>query len=53
MPNSLLNWWSADAIAVLVNAGFTNRAGIEARRGDACATSVRVLVEEEHDDREH
>ena len=47
--NSLLGWWWADAIAGLVIAGFAVREGIEAWRGDACATSVGMLLEEEHD----
>ncbi|MRG60716.1 cobalt transporter [Agromyces sp. CFH 90414] len=45
--NSLLGWWWADAIAGLVIAGFAVREGIEAWRGDACATSVGMLLEEE------
>ena len=48
--NSLLGWWWADAIAGLVIAGFAVREGIEAWRGDACATSVGMLLEEGHDD---
>lgn len=48
--NSLLGWWWADAIAGLVIAGFAVREGIEAWRGDACATSVGMLLEDEHDD---
>ncbi|MDP3949271.1 cation diffusion facilitator family transporter [Microbacterium sp.] len=51
--NSLLGWWWADAIAGLVIAGFAVREGIEAWRGDACATSVGMLLEEEHDAVEH
>jgi len=47
--NSLFGWWWADAIAGLVIAGFAVREGIEAWRGDACATSVGMLLEEEHD----
>lgn len=59
VANSLLGWWWADAVAGLVIAGFAVREGIEAWRGDACATSVGMLLEEhdhEHDhdhDREH
>ena len=45
--NSLFGWWWADAIAGLVIAGFAVREGIEAWRGDACATSVGMLLEEE------
>lgn len=48
--NSLLGWWWADAIAGLVIAAFAIREGIEAWRGDACATSVGMLLEQEHDD---
>lgn len=48
--NSLFGWWWADAIAGLVIAVFAIREGIEAWRGDACATSVGMLLEEEHDD---
>ncbi len=51
--NSLLGWWWADAIAGLVIAAFAVREGIEAWRGDACATSVGMLLEEEHDAVEH
>lgn len=43
--NSLLGWWWADAIAGLVIAGFAVREGIEAWRGDACATSVGMILE--------
>ena len=48
--NSLFGWWWADAIAGLVIAGFAIREGIEAWRGDACATSVGILLEDDHDD---
>lgn len=48
--NSAFGWWWADALAGLVIAGFAVREGIEAWRGDACATSVGMLLEEEHDD---
>ena len=48
--NSLLGWWWADAIAGLVIAVFAIREGIEAWRGDACATSAGMLHEEEHHD---
>jgi divalent metal cation (Fe/Co/Zn/Cd) transporter len=46
--NSLLGWWWADAIAGLVIAAFAVREGLEAWRGDACATSVGMLMEDEH-----
>jgi divalent metal cation (Fe/Co/Zn/Cd) transporter len=48
--NSLFGWWWADAIAGLVIAAFAIREGIEAWRGDACATSIGMLLEDEHDD---
>ncbi len=51
--NSLFGWWWADAIAGLVIAAFAIREGIEAWRGDACATSVGMLLEEEHDGHDH
>jgi divalent metal cation (Fe/Co/Zn/Cd) transporter len=52
--NSLLGWWWADAIAGLVIAVFAIREGIEAWRGDACATSVGMLLDgdEEGDEEE-
>lgn len=50
VANSLFGWWWADAIAGLVIAAFAIREGIEAWRGDACATSVGMLLEDEHDD---
>lgn len=50
VANSLFGWWWADAIAGLVIAAFAVREGIEAWRGDACATSVGMLLEDDHDD---
>nr|WP_315267194.1 cation transporter [Microbacterium lemovicicum] len=52
IANSFLGWWWADAVAGLVIAVFAVREGIEAWRGDACATSVGMLLdgETEHDD---
>ena len=57
--NSLLGWAWADAVAGLVIAVFAVREGIEAWKGDACATSVGMLLEDEdehphdeHDDHE-
>jgi len=44
--NSLLGWWWADAVAGLVITVFAVREGIEAWRGDACATSVGMLLED-------
>ena len=51
IANSLLGWWWADAVAGLVISVFAVREGIEAWRGDACATSVGMLLdgETEHD----
>ena len=51
--NSLFGWWWADAIAGLVIAGFAIREGIEAWRGDACATSVGMLLENDHEEHDH
>jgi len=45
--NSLFGWWWADAVAGLVIAGFAIREGIEAWRGDTCATSVGMLLDDE------
>ncbi|WP_424447625.1 cation diffusion facilitator family transporter [Microbacterium arborescens] len=50
--NSLFGWWWADAIAGLVIAAFAIREGVEAWRGDACATSVGMLLEDQ-DDADH
>lgn len=47
--NSLLGWWWADAVAGLVIAVFAVREGLEAWRGDACATSVGMILEDDHD----
>ncbi len=48
--NSILGWTWADAVAGLVIAGFAVREGVEAWRGDTCATSIGMLLEgdEEH-----
>ncbi len=48
--NSAFGWWWADALAGLVIAGFAIREGVEAWRGDACATSVGMLLDDDHDD---
>jgi divalent metal cation (Fe/Co/Zn/Cd) transporter len=54
VTNSLLGWGWADAVAGLVIAAFAIREGIEAWRGDACATSVGMLLEDDHEhDDEH
>ena len=50
VANSLYGWWWVDGIAGLVISGFAIREGVEAWRGDACATSVGMLLEEDHDD---
>jgi divalent metal cation (Fe/Co/Zn/Cd) transporter len=51
--NTLLGWWWADAVAGLVIAAFAIREGLEAWRGDACATSVGMLLEDEEHDHDH
>lgn len=50
--NSTLGWSWADPIAALVIAGFAVREGIEAWRGDTCATPVGMLLEEGASDAE-
>ena len=47
VTNSLLGWWWADTVAGLVIAAFAVREGIEAWKGDACATSVGMLLEDD------
>ena len=42
--NSTLGWGWADAVAGLVIAGFAIREGVEAWKGDACATSVGMIL---------
>jgi divalent metal cation (Fe/Co/Zn/Cd) transporter len=49
--NSLFGWWWADPIAGLVIAGFALREGLEAWRGDACATSVGMLLDDQDDNK--
>ncbi len=51
--NSLFGWWWADPIAGLVIVVFAVREGIEAWKGDACATSVGMLLEGDQDDDHH
>lgn len=51
--NTWFGWWWADAVAGLVIAAFAIREGIEAWKGDACATSVGMLLEDESDHDEH
>ncbi|PKQ34819.1 MAG: cobalt transporter [Actinobacteria bacterium HGW-Actinobacteria-11] len=50
VANSLLGWWWADSVAGLVIAAFAVREGIEAWKGDACATSIGMLLENENED---
>jgi divalent metal cation (Fe/Co/Zn/Cd) transporter len=50
--NTLVGWWWADPVASLVIVAFAVREGIEAWKGDACATSVGMLLEDE-DDHDH
>ncbi|QEO09656.1 cation transporter [Protaetiibacter larvae] len=45
--NSLLGWAWADSVAALVIAVFAVREGVEAWRGDSCATPLGMLLEEE------
>lgn len=45
--NSAFGWWWADPVAGLVIAAFAVREGVEAWRGDACATSVGMVLESE------
>ncbi|NLP82755.1 cation transporter [Microbacterium sp. CFH 90308] len=51
--NTWFGWWWADAVAGQVIAAFAIREGIEAWRGDACATSVGMLLDDEGDHDEH
>ena len=53
LSNSLFGWWWADAVAGLVIAAFAIREGIEAWRGDTCATPVGMLLDPDHEDDEH
>lgn len=48
--NALLGWAWADSVAALVIAGFAVREGIEAWRGDTCATPVGMLLDEDAED---
>jgi divalent metal cation (Fe/Co/Zn/Cd) transporter len=47
--NSLFGWGWADSIAALVIAVFAVREGVEAWKGDACATSVGMILEDEEE----
>ena len=51
--NALLGWWWADPVAGLVIAVFAVREGVEAWKGDACATSVGMLLEEGDENHDH
>ncbi|WP_286311795.1 cation transporter [Agromyces mangrovi Wang et al. 2018] len=51
--NSTLGWWWADPLAALVIAAFAIREGVEAWKGDACATSVGMILEDDHDHLDH
>jgi divalent metal cation (Fe/Co/Zn/Cd) transporter len=51
--NSLVGWSWADPLAALVIAGFAVREGVEAWRGDACATSVGMLLDDDGHDHDH
>lgn len=42
--NATLDWWWADPVAALAIAAFAAREGIEAWRGDACATPASALL---------
>jgi divalent metal cation (Fe/Co/Zn/Cd) transporter len=44
--NTLLGWWFADPAAALVIVYFAIREGIEAWKGDACATSIGMLIDD-------
>lgn len=48
--NTLFGWGWVDAVAGLVIAVFAIREGIEAWKGDACATSVGMLLEADDED---
>ena len=45
--NTLFGWAWADSIAALVIAGFAIREGIEAWRGDTCATAIGMLLDDD------
>ncbi|RFA10842.1 cobalt transporter [Subtercola boreus] len=51
--NSLFGWWWADPVAGLVIVVFALREGVEAWRGDACATSVGMLLDDDDDHHDH
>jgi divalent metal cation (Fe/Co/Zn/Cd) transporter len=47
--NSLFGWWWADSVASLVIVVFAVREGLEAWKGDACATSIGMILEGDDD----
>lgn len=51
--NSLLGWSWADPIAGLVIVGFAIHEGIEAWKGDSCATSVAMILESDQHSDQH
>lgn len=51
--NALLGWAWADSIAALVIAGWAIKEGIEAWRGDACASPISELTGEREIDHDH
>lgn len=50
VAGGVFGWWWADAVAGLVIAAFAFREGVEAWRGDACATSLGSVLEDERGD---
>jgi divalent metal cation (Fe/Co/Zn/Cd) transporter len=48
--NSLFGWQWADSVAALVIAAFAVREGLEAWKGDTCATPIGMLLDEDDDD---
>ncbi|THG31040.1 cation diffusion facilitator family transporter [Naasia lichenicola] len=51
--NSLFGLWWADSVAALVIVVFAIREGVEAWKGDACATSVGMLLDDDTDEDHH
>jgi len=51
--NSLFGWWWADSIAALVIVVFAVREGIEAWRGDTCATPIGMLLDDDDEEEQH
>ena len=49
--NSLFGWAWADSVAALVIGVFAVREGIEAWRGDTCATPIGMLLDDEDNER--